>query len=243
MAQTHNTLIRLLPPVARTQLLARCEPVSLAVSQVLSDGLEPLSHAYFPMTGFVSLTVQVDAHPGIEVGTLGSEGMLGSELLLDTQPMPWHVVVQLAGHCLQVETARFRALAAQFPALQAMCHGYLMVRLQQMSRSAACVRFHAIGPRLARWLLICHDHAQTSEFKATQAFLALMLGVKRGSVTTAASELQRQGLIAYQRGVLTVLDRVALAQAACSCHRADQAAYEQFLSRRQQPSQMGTAKP
>lgn len=238
MAQTHNTLIRLLPPVARSQLLARCEPVSLAASQVLSDGHAPLSHAYFPMTGFVSLMVQVDAHPGMEVGTLGSEGMLGSELLLDTHPMPWKVVVQVAGHCLRVETARFRALASQYPALQALCHRYLLVRLQQLSRAAVCARFHAIGPRLARWLLLCHDHAQANEFEATQAFLALMLGVQRVSVTTAASSLQRQGLIAYHRGVLTVLDRAALAQAACSCHRADQAAYEQFLSRRQESSRM-----
>jgi CRP-like cAMP-binding protein len=236
MPQNHNALIRLLPLVARQQLLARCEPVSLVLSQVLCEGHAPLSHAYFPMSGFVSLVMQVDDHPSLEVGMVGNEGMLGSELLLGPQPMSWRVVTQGAGHCLRVDTNRFRALAAHSPALRSVCQRYLILRLQQLSRAAVCERFHAIGPRLARWLLMSHDRAHTDAFPVTQVFLSLMLGVRRVGVTAAAGALQRQGVIAYHRGMLTVLDRPALAQAACSCHRADQAAYAQLMPKHPEPT-------
>jgi CRP-like cAMP-binding protein len=238
MAQPQNALIRLLPPLARQQLLAQCEPVPLTLSQVLCEGHTPLHHAYFPVTGFLSLVMQVDAHPGLEVGMVGCEGMLGSELLLGPQPMPWQVVTQGAGHCLRVEASRFRALVAQSPALAGLCQRYLMLRLQQLSRAATCERFHAIGPRLARWLLMSQDRAQSDVFRVTHVFLALMLGVRRVGVTMAAGALQRRGVIAYQRGVLTVLDRPALEEAACSCHHADQAAYRQLMPKRPEPTRV-----
>jgi CRP-like cAMP-binding protein len=238
MAPTHNALIRLLPTVDRQQLLARSEPVTLTLSQVLCEGHSPLSHAYFPVSGFVSLVVGVDEHPSLEVGMVGHEGMLGSELLLSTQPMPWRVVTQGAGQCLRVEAEHFRALVAQSLALRTVCQRYLMVRLQQLSRAAACERFHTIGPRLARWLLMSQDRAQADRFPVTHVFLALMLGVRRVGVTAAAGALQRQGLIAYRRGELTVVDRPALERAACSCYRADCATYQQLMPKRPEPSRV-----
>jgi CRP-like cAMP-binding protein len=164
--------------------------------------------------------------------------MLGSELLLSTQPMPWRVVTQGAGQCLRVEAKHFRALVAQSLALRTVCQRYLMVRLQQLSRAAACERFHTIGPRLARWLLMSHDRARADMFPVTHVFLALMLGVRRVGVTAAAGALQRQGLIAYRRGELTVVDRPALERAACSCYRADCATYQQLMPKRSEPSRV-----
>ncbi len=238
MAPTHNVLIRQLPPVDRQQLLAGSESVSLALSQVLCEGHVPLSHAYFPVSGFVSLVVQIDEHPSLEVGMIGHEGMLGSELLLGIQPMPWRVVTQGAGQCLRVEAEHFRALATQSVALRSVCQRYLMVRLQQLSRAAACERFHTIGPRLARWLLMSHDRAQADVFPVTHVFLALMLGVRRVGVTAAAGAFQRQGLIAYHCGELTVVNRPALERAACSCYRADCTTYQQLMPKRPEPSRV-----
>jgi CRP-like cAMP-binding protein len=109
--------------------------------------------------------------------------------------------------------------------LQTVCHNYLLVRLHQLARAAACERFHMIGPRLARWLLMSQDRAHTSTFYMTHEFMALMLGVRRVGVTMAAGALQRSGVIEYRRGTLTVLDRTALATQACSCYTADKATY------------------
>jgi CRP-like cAMP-binding protein len=99
------------------------------------------------------------------------------------------------------------------------------VLVAQLSASAACPRFHLIGPRLARWLLMSQDRAHAERFHVTHEFLAYMLGVRRVSVTKAAGALQRDGLIHYHRGEVTVLDRARLEAAACTCYAQDRRAY------------------
>ena len=91
------------------------------------------------------------------------------------------------------------------------------------------MRFHQIGPRLARWLLMSQDRSQANSFVVTQEFLAYMLGVRRVGVTAAAGDLQKSGLISYSRGKLTVLDRTGLEHAACGCYAADQKNYAELL--------------
>jgi CRP-like cAMP-binding protein len=226
MAQSAvNALIQLLPPAQRKHLIAQCEPIELVLAQVLCESGQVLAHAYFPLVGFVSLVVQVDKHPGLEVGMIGREGMLGSELALGMDTTPWRALSQGAGSCLRLEADTFRQLVRASPELQRVCHDHLLARLQQLTQSAACERFHAIGPRLARWLLMSQDRAHADTFHVTHEFMALMLGVRRVGVTMAASALQRSGLITYHRGELTVLDREGLEAEACSCYQADNASY------------------
>jgi CRP-like cAMP-binding protein len=110
---------------------------------------------------------------------------------------------------------------------------YLYVVVEQMVCASACLRFHLIGPRLARWLLMSHDRAHADRFHITHEFLATMLGVRRVGVTMAAGALQRSGLIHYHRGELTVLDRAGLEASACSCYASQRLAYD---------TQIGSAK-
>jgi CRP-like cAMP-binding protein len=118
---------------------------------------------------------------------------------------------------------------ADIPALKASLSRYLFVLMLQLATSVACTRFHHVGPRLARQLLMNHDRAQADRFHLTHAFLADMLGVRRVGVTGAAGELQRLGLIRYHRGEITVVDRPGLERVACSCYRSDCRAYERLL--------------
>ena len=106
---------------------------------------------------------------------------------------------------------------------------YLYVLMSQLASSAACLRFHLIGPRLARWLLMSQDRAHSDCFRVTHEFLAYMLGVRRVGITAAAGHLQRSGLIEYRRGHLTVLDRTGLEAAACSCYATDRKVYARLL--------------
>jgi CRP-like cAMP-binding protein len=226
MTPVENHLIELLPRKDRARLLAVCEPVELVLSQVLCDPGQPTRHVYFPTQGFISLVVLIEGSPGLEVGMVGREGMLGAQLALGVAVAPLHAVVQGPGVCWRIAAPAFRAELARSAALQRSLNRYLYVLMAQQAASAACLRFHLIGPRLARWLLMSQDRAHSSSFHVTHQFLAYMLGVRRVGITAAAGALQRSGLIEYHRGDLVVLDRGGLEAAACGCYAAEQQTYQ-----------------
>ena len=203
-----NHLIERLPRKDRARLLANCEEVELVMSEVLCESGTSTRYAYFPTKGFISLVMTIDGKPVLEVGMVGSEGMLGTQLVLGVGTVPLHALVQGAGTAWRVASAR-----------------YVQVTMIQLASSAGCLRFHQIEQRLARWLLMTQDRAHADSFHVTHEFLAYMLGVRRVGVTGAAGALQCLGLIEYQRGNITVLNRSGLEAAACSCYAADMTTY------------------
>jgi CRP-like cAMP-binding protein len=229
MAAAENHLIELLPRKDRQRLLARCEPVQLVLSEVLCEPGEPTRHVYFPVDGFVSLVTLVDGQPALEVGMVGREGMLGAQLVLGVATTPLRALVQGPGSAWRIGSAAFRSELSASAPLQHALHRYLYVLMAQLAASAACLRFHEIGPRLARWLLMSQDRAHADSFRVTHEFLSYMLGVRRAGVTHAALVLQRGGLIEYHRGGLTVLDRSGLEAAACNCYATDCRTYADLL--------------
>ena len=229
MPTVQNHLIELLPRKARLRLLAICEPVDLVMAQVLSEVGIPTRYVYFPTEGFISLVTPINGRPVLEVGMVGREGMLGTQLALGVRTAPLHALVQGPGAAWRIGAAAFRRELALSPALQSGLNRYVYVMMMQLASAASCLRFHQIGPRLARWLLMTQDRAHSDSFHITHEFLAYMLGVRRVGVTTAASELQRAGLIEYHRGEIQVLNRRALEAAACGCYAADRDAYTEML--------------
>lgn len=229
LSAAQNQLIERLPRRDRARLLALCETIELALSEVLCEAGTTTRHVYFPTEGFISLVAQVDPHPGLEVGMVGREGMVGAQLVLGVTTSPLRALVQGSGAALRIGAAAFKAELARSPALQKELDRYLYVLMAQTVSSAGCLRFHLIGPRLARWLLMTQDRAHDDQFHVTHEFLAFMLGVRRVGVTQAAGELQRRGLIRYQRGAMTVLNRGGLETVACSCYAADRAVYTQQM--------------
>ena len=230
LAAVENHLIELLPRRARLSLLAICEPVPLVLAEVLCEPGGPARHVYFPTHGFISLVAMTAGSPGVEVGMVGREGMLGAQLALGVATNPLHSLVQGAGAAWRVGAVAFRRELAASAALQRSLHRYLYVLMAQQAASVACLRFHLIGPRLARWLLMSQDRARSDSFHVTHEFLAYMLGVRRVGITMAAGSLQRDGLIEYHRGDFVVLDRRGLEAAACGCYSADQQAYADLMN-------------
>lgn len=224
-----NHLIKLLPSKERKSLLAVCEPFELVLTKVLSEPEEPTSFVYFPTEGFISLVAKMHGSPGLEVGMIGREGMLGVQAVLGVDTSPLHALVQGKGHALRISVEQFRTELANNLPLQHSLHRYLYVLMAQLTASAVCLRFHLIGPRLARWLLMSQDRSHSDSFHVTHEFLAYMLGVRRVGITIAAGLLQHKGLIKYRRGELTVLDRLGLEAAACPCYEADKKIYQELL--------------
>jgi CRP-like cAMP-binding protein len=229
LASVENHLIELLPRKDRFHLLAVCEPVQLVLGDVLCEPGKPTRHVYFPTDGFISLVALSDGKPALEVGMVGREGMLGAHLALGVVTAPLHAVVQGPGGAWRVGSAAFRGELKRSPALRRSLNHYLYVLMTQLAASASCLRFHLIGPRLARWLLMSQDRAHADRFRVTHEFLAYMLGVRRVGITMAAGALQRGGLIEYHRGELTVLDRRGLEAAACGCYAVDRQAYADVM--------------
>ena len=229
MATAVNHLIARLPDADRERLLAVCHPVDLVLSTVLCERGENTDWAWFPTGSFISLISLVGGHAGVEVGMVGAEGMVGAQLALGVPTSPLRALVQGAGPSWRVAADDLRRLLKRSATLRDVMNRYVYVLMSQQATSAACLRFHQIDRRLARWLLMSQDRAGAESFHVTQEFLAYMLGVRRVGVTVAAGRLQRAGLIEYHRGQLTVLDRAALEAAACDCYAADNAAYAALL--------------
>ena len=229
MATPLNHLIELLPRREKSRLLALCEPVELVLSEVLCEQGRPTSHVYLPTEGFISLLTLVDGKPGLEVGMVGSEGMVGVQLGLGVLTTPLRALVQGPGAAWRVAARPFRAELARSLPLQRVLNRYLYVLMTQLATSASCLRFHLIGPRLARWLLMTQDRAHADHFRMTHEFLACMLGVRRVGVTMAAVALEREGFIEYSRGDLRVVDRAGLERAACSCYVGDRNIYDSVV--------------
>lgn len=225
-APAANSLLEALPRKDYQRLLAGLEPVKLAFGEVLYKPGEPIRHVYFPNDSLVSLLTLADGHLALEVGMVGSEGMVGAPITLGIEFSPVRALVQGSGTALRMTAARFRKEFRRSPSLQRALYRYVHVLMVQITQTAACNRFHVVEARLARWLLMTRDRVRSNRFHLTQEFLAHMLGVRRVGVTKAASALQRRKLISYSRGTIRILDGGGLEAASCRCYETVKEVYE-----------------
>ncbi|MGY8905294.1 MAG: Crp/Fnr family transcriptional regulator [Burkholderiales bacterium] len=225
-----NRLIAQLPTQERSILLAYSELVELKLNTVLiAAGHEP-EHAYFPMDGFVSVILPVDGSPDLEIDLVGNEGMFNPSQALGATISSFTCLVQGTGRAFRIQCSAFQQRLGQSPELRNVLNRYADVRASHLAQQVACIHYHSVEQRLARWLLMTRDRTHSSELFLTHEVLALMLGVRRESVTQAASAFQKAGLISYSRGYVMLLDESALLRTACNCYRVDLRMYERTLA-------------
>jgi CRP-like cAMP-binding protein len=225
-----NLLLAGLRPSDRRRLMALCEPVELGFEEVLCEAGERIRHVYFPTASFISLISVVDKSSNLEVGLVGSEGMLGSSLLLGVEVASLRALVQGAGPAFRMDAAEFLRELKRSPPLRERLNLYLFVLITQLTQMAACARYHLVEARLARWLLMTRDRAHSNEFRLTQEFLAFMLGVRRAGITRAASSLQKRHLIRYSRGSMRILDARGLEGVSCECYASAARLYARVMA-------------
>jgi CRP-like cAMP-binding protein len=224
-----NRLLTALPDKDRRRILARCDQVELASGDILHEAGARLRHVYFPTGGYISLVTPLNACAGLEVALVGNEGMAGISPVLGVSVSQLNYLVQGSGSALRISAASFRRELARSPALRHRLNLYVYVKMQQMAQIVACTRFHMVEPRLARLLLMTHDRSPADEFHATHEFLAYMLGVRRVGITKVATSLQKQSLIRYGRGNITILNRRGLEAKSCGCYEAANELYDRVL--------------
>lgn len=213
-----NRLLAALPKKEYQRLLPELEPVTLTFGEILFESGDRLQHVYFPVNSIISLLAAVEDREHLEVGIVGNEGMAGLPVFMGVNKSRSRGLVQGTGEAMRMKAALLSKEVSTGGSLSGLLLRYTHSLLTQVSQSAACNRFHLVNARLARWLLMTHDRVEGDEFRLTQEFISHMLGVRREGVTLAASTLQKQKLISYNRGQIKILDQAGLEAAACKCY-------------------------
>jgi len=223
-----NRLLATLPAGECERLALHSKVVSLDLGQILFRPDEEIRHAYFPTTCVISLLVALEDGAGMEVGLVGKEGIVGISAILGGEETKL-ATVQRAGMAVKVSVEVFREEFRRSSALQVALLRYTHALMTHISQSVVCNMRHKVEERLARWLLMFRDRAESDEFELTHEFMANMLGVRRSSISEIASKLQRRRLIHYQRGHIRILDGEGLEAFACECYSVVKEKYDAFL--------------
>lgn len=226
-----NRLLAALPRKELNRILPDTETVLLSLAEVLYETNQAIRHVYFPLDCVVSLLSSETNRSTLEVGVVGNEGMAGLGAFLGIKTSRYRAIVQGEGTALRMEATALRRHAAENPSLQVLLKLYTHALLVHISLTTVCNQFHPTEARLARWLLAMRDRLGKNEFQMTQEFLSNMLGIRREMVNKAATALAKRGLIAYLRGVLTILDGAELEAVSCECYEEMKAELDNFLGK------------
>jgi CRP-like cAMP-binding protein len=224
-----NRLLAALPEAEWSRWVAHLEPVDMPLGKVLYESGSRQSHVYFPTTSIVSLLYVMEDGASAEIAVVGNEGIVGISLFMGGESTPSRALVQSAGQGFRLKAdLMLQEFNRAGPVLHLLLR-YTQALITQMSQTAVCNRHHSLDQQLCRWLLLSLDRLHSKELVMTQELIANMLGVRREGVTEAAGNLQQAGLIRYQRGHITVVDRNGLEKRTCECYAVVKNEYDRLL--------------
>jgi CRP-like cAMP-binding protein len=214
-----NRLLLALPSSNLKQLMPELQQIRCRREQVLMDVDSSLDHIFFPDIGVVSVVAVYADGSVIEMATIGREGCTSVQAVLGAKSSSVRLLVQIPGSAAKMSRAAFTRAMGSMPSFRNLMYAYAQAFLEQVLVSVACNGAHSLQERLARWLLMMRDRGDDDALEITHDLLAEMLGVQRPSITRAAHELERGGLIARGRRQITILDRQGLMAASCECYQ------------------------
>jgi CRP-like cAMP-binding protein len=214
-----NRLLLALPHRDLKRLVPELEPIRCQREQILMDADSSLDHIFFPDCGVVSVVAVYSDGSIIETATVGREGCTGFQAVLGARTSSVRFLVQVPGSATKISHAAFTRAMHSMPAFQRLAFAYVQAFLEQVMVSVACNGAHNVKQRLARWLLMMRDRGDQDTLLISQSLLAEMLGVQRPTVTNAARDLERAGLVERGREQVTILDRKGLMATSCECYQ------------------------
>jgi CRP-like cAMP-binding protein len=213
-----NHILDALPQPERDRLFPHLKLVALPLGKVLYESGDTLRHIYFPTDSIISLLYVLEDGASAEIAVVGNEGAIGVALFMGGETTTNRAIVQSAGFAYRLTGARLKEEFGRHGELLHILLRYTQALITQMAQTAVCNRHHTVDQQLCRWLLLSLDRLPSADLTMTQELIANMLGVRREGVTEAAGKLQKLGVITYQRGHITVLDRPRLEQLCCECY-------------------------
>jgi CRP-like cAMP-binding protein len=224
-----NHLLAALPADEYARLLPDLEWVPTPLGHVLYEPGVKMRHVYFPTTSIVSLLYVMEDGASAEIAVVGNEGVVGVSLFMGGESTTSRAVVQSEGHAYRLKAQLLKDEFFRAGPMQRLLLRYTQALLTQMAQTAVCNRHHSLDQQFCRWLLLSLDRLSSNELAMTQELIANMLGVRREGVTEAAGNVQRAGLIHYNRGRITVLDRPGLEARACECYAVVKKEFDRLL--------------
>jgi CRP-like cAMP-binding protein len=229
-----NRLLEALPTRERERLNGMFEIEEWGMKERLMEPGQRIHNVYFPLTAVVSLLTTMDEGEGVEIATVGNEGMVGVPVFLGAETLGTRdlVQIQVPGTVLRADASAFVREAQDGSAFRGVVQLYVQAYLRQVSQQVACNGMHPVVERCARWILLTHDRVGVDEFPLTQEFLSQMLGVRRATVTVAAGSLQSARFVRFDRGRIRILDRAGLEESACECYAVIRNEFDRLLGPR-----------
>ncbi|WP_026375981.1 Crp/Fnr family transcriptional regulator [Aestuariibacter salexigens] len=215
---TDNKLLMAMPDESKHRVYPHLKLIELTLGRVLHEEGQPESIVYFPVDSIVSLVSVMADGSSAEISVVGRDGLVGIAVFMGGESTLNRAVVQSAGFAYQLPAELLLFEFNNNQAIRMVLLRYTQALISQMAQTAVCNRHHSIDQQLCRWLLMSLDRLSNNHLIMTQELIANMLGVRREGVTEAAGKLQKLGVIRYQRGHITVLDREKLEALCCECY-------------------------
>jgi CRP-like cAMP-binding protein len=225
-----NRLLGALSDEAFNRVSINLEPVDMHLGQVLYEAGEELKYVYFPVTSIVSLLCTLENGASAEIAMVGNEGIVGVSMFMSGKTTLSRAVVQNAGTGYRLKTKFLKEEFNLSGSTTQLLLRYTQALITLMAQTAVCNRHHSLEQQFCRWLLLSLDRLESNELLVTQELIGNMLGVRRETVTEAAGKLQRLGVVHYQRGHITVLDREKLETHSCECYQVVKNEFDRLLN-------------
>lgn len=226
----HNHLLAALPAEIFDRIYPHLELVAMPLGEILYESGGQLQHVYFPTTAIASLHYILENGASAEIAGVGNEGIIGVSVFMGGNTTPSWAAVYTGGHGYRLKARLMMEEFNHAGSMMRLMLRYTQALITQISQTAVCNRHHSVEQQLCRWLLLTLDRLPSNELTMTQELIAGMLGVRREGITETAGNLQREGLISYRRGHITVLNRTGLESHTCECYQVVKKEFNRLLS-------------